>query len=377
MKDSIKVQYDIWLVNGNPSSKALNPFEHQFSFEFHDVFEIHFAAFLVLLLLLLLWLYAFHKQRHVITKLFTVVLVGELSSTVLSLIHVTVFAFDGEGVVWLSKVGVLVDVVVQCLFMLLLLLMGKGWAITNSELKWKSVLFGICGAYTLLNLFLYIWNLVEIDNIISNTDEWQTWPGYATLAFRLIVMLWFLVELRRTYHHSHLHAERAVKQNGATPSRAQLHRCESNQDINLNFIPHFGAFILLWFVYLPVLALISTQVSALWRYKTILSISYAADILAYAVLVHLFWPSRSILFMVNERPLPTYDLEITGLLDDMQETTLFSREGDKETDKEDLEKTAHNDGEEKKKKHGASSNGANGHLNMAYKDELSSDEDGH
>ena len=86
---------------------------------------------------------------------------------------------------------------------------------------------------------------VEIDNIISNTDEWQTWPGYMTLAFRLIVMLWFLVELRRTYHHSH-------------------------QD-NVNFIQHFGAFFLMWFIYLPVLALISTQVSPLWRYKTILS----------------------------------------------------------------------------------------------------------
>ena len=42
-------------------------------------------------------------------------------------------------------------------------------------------------------------------------------------------------------------------------------------------------------------------------------ISYAVDILAYAVLLHLFWPSRSVLFMLNgERPLPMYDLEITG-----------------------------------------------------------------
>ena len=89
---------------------------------------------------------------------------------------------------------------------------------------------------------------VEIDNIISNTDEWQTWPGYATLAFRLIAMVWFLVELRRTYHHS--------------------------QHDNLNFIQHFGAFFLMWFIYLPVLALISTQVSPLWRYKTILSRSW-------------------------------------------------------------------------------------------------------
>ncbi|KAH9507238.1 hypothetical protein Btru_056697 [Bulinus truncatus] len=70
--------------------------------------------------------------------------------------------------------------------------------------------------------------------------------------------------------------------------------------------------------------------------KNLLSsgINYAVDILAYAVLVHLFWPDRTILFIVEgERPLPTYDLEITGLLDDNQEeTTVFSRQGLELTD---------------------------------------------
>lgn len=162
MKEEILIEYDIWLVNGNPSSRGLNPFEHQFSFEFHDVFEIHLVAFLLCLLLTLLWSYAFFKQRHLITKLLTVIIGGELLSTLLNLIHVTVFAFNGQGVGWMSKVGTLADIVVQCLFMMFLLLLAKGWAITTNELKWKFVLFGICGAYTVLNLFLYIWNLVSI-----------------------------------------------------------------------------------------------------------------------------------------------------------------------------------------------------------------------
>lgn len=160
MREPIEINYDIWVVNGNPSSKGLNPFEHQFSFELHDVFEIHLVAFLVCSLLLLLWVYALIKQKHLITKLLTVVIGGELFSIFLNLIHVAVFAFNGEGVDWMSKLGTLVDIVVQCLFMMFLLLLAKGWAITTNELKWKSVLFGICGAYTLLNLFLYIWNLV-------------------------------------------------------------------------------------------------------------------------------------------------------------------------------------------------------------------------
>lgn len=44
----------------------------------------------------------------------------------------------------------------------------------------------------------------------------------------------------------------------------------TNND-DLNFIQHFGAFFLVWFIYLPVLVAISTQISALWRYKTVLS----------------------------------------------------------------------------------------------------------
>ncbi|XP_076463418.1 integral membrane protein GPR180-like isoform X2 [Babylonia areolata] len=360
MTEPLTIAYDVWLVNGDPSSKALNPFEHQFSFEFHDVFEIHLVAFLLISVILALWTYAFLKQKHMITKLLTVVFAGELLSTTLSLTHVAVFAYNGQGVDWMSKVGTLVDIGVQCLFMMFLLLLAKGWGITTDQLKWKSVLFGICGVYTVLNLFLYIWNLVEIDNIISNTDEWQTWPGYATLAFRLIAMVWFVVELRRTFHH--------------TPHD------------HLSFIQHFGAFFLMWFIYLPVLALISTQVSPLWRYKTILSISYAVDIFAYAVLLHLFWPSRSVLFMVNgERPLPIYDLEITGLLEDMQETTLFTR-NDKEPPadlgkEEGQPHSPHTNGDTVTSKPVLANGSAraptspNGHVNTSYKDEFTSDEE--
>jgi hypothetical protein len=92
---------------------------------------------------------------------------------------------------------------------------------------------------------------VEIDTIISNTDEWQSWPGYATLAFRLLVMVWFLVELRRTYHR--------------------------NIPEDVTFIQHFGAFFLVWFIYLPILALVSMQVSPLWRYKTIISKTFSSS----------------------------------------------------------------------------------------------------
>ena len=44
-------------------------------------------------------------------------------------------------------------------------------------------------------------------------------------------------------------------------------------------------------------------------------ITDGADFLSYAVLIHLLWPSRSILYLIKgESPLPTFELEITGIL---------------------------------------------------------------
>ncbi|GIY50694.1 gpcrRhopsn4 domain-containing protein [Caerostris extrusa] len=68
---------------------------------------------------------------------------------------------------------------------------------------------------------------------------------------------------------------------------------DENDRAKLRFYVHFGAGILVWFVYLPVVALIALQISALWRAKLLLGITSSADFLAYAIMAHLLWPTRS------------------------------------------------------------------------------------
>jgi hypothetical protein len=58
-------------------------------------------------------------------------------------------------------------------------------------------------------------------------------------------MIWFLFELRNTMMYEH-------------------------NTQKLNFFLHFGASALVWFIYLPIIALIALQVSALWRFKLLL-----------------------------------------------------------------------------------------------------------
>lgn len=62
---------------------------------------------------------------------------------------------------------------------------------------------------------------------------------------RSIIMLWFLWELRNTMKYEH-------------------------STRKLDFLLHFGASSLVWFIYLPIVAIVASQVSPLWRYKLLL-----------------------------------------------------------------------------------------------------------
>lgn len=61
----------------------------------------------------------------------------------------------------------------------------------------------------------------------------------------------------------------------------------------LTFFLHFGAASLVWFIYLPIVAAIALNISALWRAKFVTGVTYSADTFAYAVMMHLLWPGRN------------------------------------------------------------------------------------
>lgn len=158
----LTIDYDIWLVNGHPDHKDANPFEHQFSFELHDVFELYLVFFLAYTFVLPVQLYALSQQRHVIPLLLTSCIGLEYVGVIFNFIHVTKFAFDGEGVEALKVTGNFIDMVSQCLFMLLLLLIVKGWNITRPMLPCQAwlVLLSVWCAYSAASIALFIWNQV-------------------------------------------------------------------------------------------------------------------------------------------------------------------------------------------------------------------------
>lgn len=159
-EEDIRFDYDIWLVNGNPSSKNQNPLEYQFSFDNQDTVEIYLVFLACYMFLTPLQVYAVMRQKHPVPKLFTVGLVIALFGVLLNVFHCLKFAFDGEGNETAAIAGGVLDICSQTLLMLLLLLLAKGWAITRKELTWKPLLFSVWALYGLVHVLLYVWDLV-------------------------------------------------------------------------------------------------------------------------------------------------------------------------------------------------------------------------
>ncbi|CAB3373975.1 Hypothetical predicted protein [Cloeon dipterum] len=267
LNESLQIDYDLWLVNGNPNASHHNALELQFSFDKQNTLEISFLFLLIYVILVPLQIHAVMHQKHPVTRLFLASVMLEMVAMLLEVVHGAKYAVDGVGVTDVAVAGDILDILSRTLFMLLLLLLAKGWAITRIELTWKPLVFGIWMLYGVVHILLYVWNTTEVD-IIEDIDEYQTWPGWLILIFRTLIMGWFLLELRYTMLHEH---------------NAQ----------KLNFLLHFGASALVWFIYLPIIALIALQISSLYRFKLILGITYSADALAYCVICHLLWPTRS------------------------------------------------------------------------------------
>lgn len=260
--------YDIYLVNGNPE-RALhkNIFKYQFSNDQQDLFQVYVFLLLVYTILTPLQLYAVKKQEHPISRLLACGLITQFMALLCICCHYTLLAFTGNPLHSLAVFGELLEIISESIFIMLLMLLALGWALTRQELTLKKVLLSLWFLYNLVSCLLYFWVKSEVD-LVEDIEEYATLPGIMTLCMRLALMVAFVVALRDTMTHEF------------DPEK-------------LNFFLHFGAAALVWFNYLPLLAIVALQVSALWREKFLTGVSYSVDTFAYALLMHLLWPGRS------------------------------------------------------------------------------------
>lgn len=109
--ESMEIDYDIWLVNGNPNNSGMHSMSYQFSYDRQNTLELYLLFFLCYIILVPLQLYAVGLQRHPVTRLFTASLLLEFIAICLILIHVVKFAFDGVGYEQLEVAGDILDII--------------------------------------------------------------------------------------------------------------------------------------------------------------------------------------------------------------------------------------------------------------------------
>lgn len=174
--DDTRLYYDISLVNSDPDANnaPYYPFIYQFPYELWDILPLHmvfFTAYLALLTVHLL-LHSGLCQKfcpksegpckmHRLPALFTVSLFFEFIHVFLDLIHYSTYASNGVGAIWSEYLGEVANQVSDWLLILVLLLIGKGWMVTTSALRWKKLTFGIWGVYVFFFIVYFIWTVVS------------------------------------------------------------------------------------------------------------------------------------------------------------------------------------------------------------------------
>lgn len=138
-------------------------------------------------------IYAVRIQKHPVTKLFTLSLILEFVSLVFILSYYIRYAASGVGNETIKTTGDILDIlsrvgsplsprrnqwqtdrlfsplVLQTTFMLILLLLAKGWAVTRQQVTKSGwiLLMSIWIPYCAFHVVLYVWNRVSIASNFS------------------------------------------------------------------------------------------------------------------------------------------------------------------------------------------------------------------
>ncbi|KAK6765736.1 hypothetical protein RB195_025567 [Necator americanus] len=269
---SVLVDYNIWLTNGRPSSSGASPLTWQFSFDEQDTLEIYIVTLVVYIVLSAIMSRGLQLSKTSSPpgrlRMLNFIITMKAAGVALQSLNVFVFALDGEGLFIARVVGEILRVAGIELLWLLLLLLSRGWGLY----PWTSVSSRTCiiiwAVLATTHFILFICNFIFLYDVLHEVDVFSSWPGYGQLLIRILLALWFLVEIRKLIMRERSE-ERAT------------------------FIAHIGSGFLVWFVYLPGLGVIASFISQLWRFKIILGITTFANYVALACLVHLFWPTSS------------------------------------------------------------------------------------
>ncbi|EFO89827.1 hypothetical protein CRE_07518 [Caenorhabditis remanei] len=275
-KDSspnIPINYDIWLTNGRPNSAAVSFFTFNFSFDEQNTVQLFLLTVVAYAILSIIQSGANFKNRQIPPRsiLLSRIVNMKLIGFSLQCFNVLLFAYDGQGFFIARIAGEVLrntSVQVHCL---LLILLAKGWDISYPGTEYPKkciILWGILAGLDTMLFFYNCYLQTFVYDVLHDVDIYSAWPGHGMILIRIIYAIWFLIEIRELID-----------------SEQNRHKAE--------FLAHFGAGFLVWFVSLPMIGTVASFVSQLWRFSLILALTTFSNFVALSCLVHQFWPKSS------------------------------------------------------------------------------------
>ncbi|KAN0029398.1 hypothetical protein ACTA71_007525 [Dictyostelium dimigraforme] len=261
-----EVDFTLTLLNGG------GLFSRQFSYDEQGLEALYLVYFFVFLLLTAYTAYTGFKlfksnAFHPMIKILSIVVVLEFLSVFVLLCNYGSYSHNGTGGKGAQGFGELLDFAAQLLFILLLILIAKGWAISRVTIDDKRIVLGVMGVLTVLYFIMFVW-IKAGENPAATTYMYDTVPGIILLVARSLAMLWFMWCGYNTY-------------------------LEETHPAKRNFYTVFGVAFVAWFLILPIICIIAAAVDPWVREKTVLAFYVTTNAFALFGVSFLLSPSRS------------------------------------------------------------------------------------
>lgn len=167
--DEVYFNYDISIVNSDPIAPNYDHFDYEFPYEFHGVLILE-MLFTILYLILTVVQFILHSRLvagkgytpHLLIQIFTISLILNLLHVTCEMIHFSVYAANGIGVIALKYFGEVFNQLSDWLLILVLILVAKGWQVTTSTIRWKKVTSVVWGVYIFVSGIYFIWMVVSV-----------------------------------------------------------------------------------------------------------------------------------------------------------------------------------------------------------------------
>jgi len=221
-----------------------------------------------------------HKARHPFARLLVAGIVLGLAASVLSTSHFFVFARNGVGAPVVRLCAQLLCAASRFVLASLLLLLSEGKCVSYVMVSADARRIGsLLGPFLASCLFLELWGDYSVARRYTTDYVYTTSFGGALVFVDLILLSRYVLNLRRT------HAK----------------ECDSSEG---TFYRRWGALYGLWFLALPVAALLSLVVLAPYVWWIIsLAVNGSMTVAVYTALVIGLWPGNTRSYLKLRAPM--------------------------------------------------------------------------